>query len=236
MNKPLIGVTPSQNSKNNDLYIRPTYMRAISHAGGIPIILPLEASTEDLKQLTAALDGFLFTGGPDIYPFYFGEETLAACGDISPARDKMELELLSLVMETGKPILGICRGAQLINVGLGGDIYQDLPSQFKEDFPIAHQQPFYYTSPSHKVTVMDKTKLKEIVKDSELPVNSMHHQAIRNAAPGLTVSAYAANHLVEAVEMPDYPYLLGVQWHPEYLWETMEAAASLFRSFVDACR
>ena len=236
MEKPLIGLTPSHDLKNNDLNMRPTYMRAVSHAGGIPVILPLEASTEDLRQLSACLDGFLFTGGPDIHPFHFGEETLAACGDVSPARDQMELELLSLAMETKKPILGICRGVQLINIGLGGDIYQDLTSQFKEDFPVAHRQPFHYTTPSHKVTVMEHTKLKAIVKESEIPVNSMHHQAIRNVAPGLIVSAYAANHLAEAVEMPDYPYLLGVQWHPEYLWETFKSAAALFDSFVDACR
>lgn len=236
MQKPLIGLTPAHDTKNDDLNMRPTYMRAVSHAGGIPVMLPLEASTQDLEQLAKTLDGFLFTGGPDIHPFYFGEETLSACGNVSPARDKMELELLSLVMKTGKPILGICRGVQLINVGLGGNIYQDLPSQFKEAFPIAHTQPFYYTSPAHRVTVVDNTRLMEIVGEKEIPVNSMHHQAIRKVAPALTVSAYAANSLVEAVEMPDYPFLLGVQWHPEYLWETIEAHSNLFHAFVDACK
>lgn len=235
MKKPIIGLTPSHNVKNDDLMMRPTYMRAIKNAGGIPIMLPLEASKEDLMQLVKTLDGFLFTGGPDIHPFHFGEETLQKCGDISVPRDHNELTLLSLVMEAKKPILGICRGVQLINVGLGGTIYQDIFSQFKEDPPLAHVQPFHYTSPCHKVKIVPGTKLNKIVGEQEISVNSMHHQAIKDVSPKLLVSGYASSGLVEAVEMPDYPYLVGVQWHPEYLFPAMDAAARLFSSFVKAC-
>ena len=124
MKKPLIGVTPSLDQETKDSTCRPTYLAAIRHAGGIPVILPLKAETEDLKQLVETLDGFLFTGGPDIHPFYFGEETHEKCGNVSPERDQMELSLLPLVMAAKKPVLGICRGIQLLNVGLGGTLYQ----------------------------------------------------------------------------------------------------------------
>ena len=138
MKKPLIGVTPSLDQETKDSTCRPTYLAAIRHAGGIPVILPLKAETEDLKQLVETLDGFLFTGGPDIHPFYFGEETHEKCGNVSPERDQMELSLLPLVMAAKKPVLGICRGIQLLNVGLGGTLYQDIPSQVTREFPIAH--------------------------------------------------------------------------------------------------
>lgn len=234
--KPLIALTPYYNMEKEEPYMRPAYLRAIRAAGGIPLILPLESKTEELEQLVDTFDAVLFTGGPDLHPFYFGEETQAHCGNVCLKRDTMELELLSLVMAAKKPVLGICRGIQLLNIALGGDIYQDIPSQFHEDFPIAHTQPFYYDTPSHTVSVVPGTLLSDITQCSELKVNSMHHQAVRKTAAGLTVSGYAPGHLTEAIEKPDYPFFLGVQWHPEYLWEQDAAAARIFATFVDACR
>lgn len=234
--KPLIALTPYFNMDQDEPYMRPAYLKAIRAAGGIPVILPLDLAGEDLEQLTETFDGFLFTGGPDIHPFHFGEETQAHCGNVCLRRDEMELELLKLVMAAGKPILGICRGVQLLNIGLGGDIYQDIPSQFHEEFPIAHSQPFYYDIPAHTVSVTPGTLLADIARSGTLKVNSMHHQAVRKVAPGLIASGYAPGELVECVEKPDYPYLIGVQWHPEYLWEKDEAAARLFSTFVAACR
>lgn len=235
MKKPLIGLTPSHQTDTNDLQMRPTYLKALTAAGAIPVVLPLTADRGDLRQLADILDGFLFTGGPDVHPFRFGEETQAHCGSVSAARDEMELSLLPLVMEAGKPILGICRGVQLLNISLGGTIWQDIPSQVEADFPLAHAQPFDYTLPSHTVTVTPNSRLAEITKTETLPVNSMHHQAVKDTAPGLTVSAVSSDGLTEALEMADYPFFLGVQWHPEYLWEKQEAAARLFSAFVSAC-
>lgn len=236
MKKPIIGLTPSHNTDTNELQMRPTYLKALTAAGAIPIVLPLTASSGDLKQLAEALDGFLFTGGPDVHPFLFGEETHARCGSVSAARDQMELALLPLVMEAKKPVLGICRGVQLLNIGLGGTIWQDIPSQTASDFPLAHTQPFDYTLPSHTVAVTPESLLARITGEETLSVNSMHHQAVKDVAPGLIPSAVSSDHLIEAVELPDYPFFLGVQWHPEYLWEKQEAAASLFTAFVTACR
>lgn len=235
MKKPLIGLTPSYDEKNGDLKARTTYLKALKAAGAIPLVLPLTGCLEDFKQLTDLLDGFLFTGGPDVHPFVFGEETLAGCGAVSPERDEMELKLLPLVMERQKPVFGICRGVQVINIALGGDIWQDISSQVHFKTPIAHSQPFSYSSPSHTVRLLEGSRLAQITGLLKLSVNSMHHQAVRKVASGLLASAYSADGLVEALELPDYPFFVGVQWHPEYLWERDESAEKLFRSFVSAC-
>lgn len=238
MNKPLIGLTPNHDPATGDISIRPTFLRALKSAGAIPVLLPLEYSAEDMSRLVDTLDGFIFTGGPDVHPFYFGEDTHECCGKVSPVRDSMELGLLSLVMKAGKPILGVCRGMQLINIGLGGTIYQDIKNLFPNASSIAHNQPFAYEIPAHTVNVEPGTKLSSITGLSDggsLKVNSMHHQAVKAIAPGLTISAYARDGLIEAMEHPEYPYLVAVQWHPEYLWEQDLDALRLFQSFVGAC-
>lgn len=234
--KPLIALTPYFNMDTNEPYMRPAYLKAIRAAGAIPLILPLDLKEDDLEEIAETFDGFLFTGGPDIHPFYFGEETQAHCGNVCLRRDQMELALLKLVMKTQKPILGICRGIQLLNVALGGDIYQDIPSQFPQDFPLAHTQPFDYVMPSHKVTVVPGSLLSRLTGCETLHVNSMHHQACRRIAPGLIASGHASGGLTEAIEKPDYPFFLGVQWHPEYLWDQDPAMKQIFEAFVKAAR
>lgn len=236
MNKPLIALTPSHDTVSNDLRMLPAYVKALEAAGAIPVLLPLPAAAEDLKRLADTFDGFLFTGGPDVHPFLFGEETHRNCGSVSALRDQMELALLPVVLETGKPILGICRGIQLLNIGLGGTIWQDIPSQVESDFPICHSQPFDYSLPAHTVTLSAGSLLAKITGEEKLSVNSLHHQAVKHVAESLTASAVSADGLVEAVEMRSYPFFVGVQWHPEYLYEKNEAAARLFRAFVEACR
>lgn len=236
MRKPLIGLTPAHDMESGDVKARPTYMRALKAAGAIPVVMPLDASEEDLKQLSQDLDGFLFTGGPDVHPFLFGEETQAHCGNVSPARDQMEISLLPMIMELQKPILGICRGIQVLNIALGGNIWQDIPSQVTRDFPLAHSQPFSYDMPCHTVALTDGSLLARISEGSSIEVNSMHHQAVKDLAPGLIASAYSTDYLIEALEMPDYPFFIGVQWHPEYLWEKNKEAFRLFQTFVKACK
>lgn len=236
MSKPFIGLTPSHDLKSDDLAMRHTYLDAIAHAGGIPVVLPLKATREDLSAIAEELDGIVFIGGPDIHPSRFGEETHANCGNASLIRDALELNLLSITMEQKKPILGICRGIQLLNVALGGTLYQDLPAQWKEDFPIAHEQPFHGSVTCHSIDVVPDTLLSAIVGEEKIQVNSFHHQAVKDVAPALKVCGYAPNHLIEAVELPDYPFFLGVQWHPEYLFSVNAAAEKLFAAFIDACR
>ena len=234
--KPVILLTPYFNTERDEPYMRPAFLKAVRSAGGNHVIIPIALTETDLAQLLEGADAVLFTGGPDVHPFFFGEETQAHCGNVCLRRDELELALLRLAMEAKKPILGVCRGVQILNIGLGGDIYQDIPSQFKEEFPIAHTQPFAYDIPSHTVSVTPGTLLARIAQNSVIKVNSMHHQAVRRVAPGLTASGHAPGGLVECVEKPDYPFFIGVQWHPEYLWEQDKAAERLFGMFVEAAR
>lgn len=240
MRKPVIGLTPGHNTDSQDAFMRPSYLGALTAAGAIPVMLPLESAPEDYRQIAEMFDGFLFTGGPDPHPTLFGEETHRQCGSVSIKRDAMELALLSQVMAVKKPVLGICRGIQIINVGLGGTIYQDIPSMFyensehKPDFPLAHQQPYDYKTWSHTISLDPKSRLAQICGSKTLKVNSMHHQAVKDLGPGLVACGTAPDGLIEALEMPDYPWLFAVQWHPEYLWEQDGSAALLFESFVAA--
>lgn len=239
MPRPLIGLTPGHNTENQDIFMRPTYLKALSDAGAIPVVLPLVSSDEDLEQLVRTFDGFLFTGGPDPHPFLFGEETHRSCGNISVRRDSMETALLKKVMKTGKPVFGICRGIQIINVVLGGNLYQDIRAEYQDGqtgdaFPVAHSQPCDFHTPAHTVTLSPDSRLAQICGCRTLKVNSMHHQAVRDLAPGLAACAIASDGLIEAVEMPGYPWLTAVQWHPEYLLED-PAARRIFENFAASC-
>ena len=236
MKKPVIGLTPAHAIENDSVSLMPTYIRAVENAGGVPVIFPLELSVENLTVLVNLCQGFIFTGGPDPHPFLWGEDIQKGCGPISVKRDQMELSLLSIAMEQKKPILGICRGAQLINIGLGGDIYQDIDSQYHAVFPIAHHQPLPPTSTSHHIDVREGSLLEEISgTNGRIQVNSNHHQAIRKLAPNMVVGGIAPDGLIEEIERKDYPFLIGVQWHPEYLCETDNTSRNLFRRFVEVC-
>ena len=236
MKKPVIGLTPAHAIENDSVSLMPNYIRDVENAGGVPVIFPLELSVENLTVLANLCQGFIFTGGPDPHPFLWGEDIHKGCGPISVKRDQMELSLLSIAMEQKKPILGICRGAQLINIGLGGDIYQDIDSQYHAVFPIAHHQPLPPTSTSHHIDVREGSLLEEISgTNGRIQVNSNHHQAIRKLAPNMVVGGIAPDGLIEEIERKDYPFLIGVQWHPEYLCETDNTSRNLFRRFVEVC-
>ena len=178
--KPLIALTPYFNIERDEPYMRPAYLKAIRAAGGTPLILPLDLEEDDLLQIVNTFDGFLFTGGPDIHPFYFGEETQAHCGNVCLRRDRMELTLLKLVMKARKPILGICRGIQVMNAALGGKIVYDIPG---------HRQKAPGNLPHHIVSVTPGSILHRTTGKLSLPVNSFHHQASAEPADGLIVSA-----------------------------------------------
>lgn len=235
MKKPLIGLTPLYDTEQEKLWMRPNYMEAVEAAGGIPLVLPLSKDPADIAALARLCDGFLFTGGPDVHPARFGEETLRFCGAINEQRDNLELALLNEAQTLQKPVLGICRGIQLINVGLGGTLYQDIPAQV-EGLPVAHSQQRPYTVPIHTVTVEPDTPLAEIAGPGELLVNSMHHQAIRELAPSLRCAARSKDGLVECVYLPGHPFFLAVQWHPEYLWKEYQVQQKIINRFVDASK
>jgi len=234
-NRPKIGVTGHISKDNPNLSITQSYMEAIFACGGFPLLLPVKGNDDLWLEAAREMDGFLFTGGGDVSPSCYGEDTLQCCGEISPLRDVMELDLLRAVLPTGKPILGVCRGIQLLNVGLGGTLYQDIYQQNAQSFQQQHTQKLPDYLPAHDVLIEEGSLLHRIVKTLRLPVNTLHHQAVKDCAPGLAAVAKSSSSLIEAVEKKDHPYFLGVQWHPERMWHVDAAAKAIFESFIDAC-
>lgn len=235
MKKPIIGLTPQFDYEKNRIWVSPNYLNAIYAAGGIPIMLPLHTDKESLKIAANVCDGFLFTGGPDISPFRYQEETIAQCGVVVPERDQMEEDLFSIIIDADKPILGICRGVQILNVFLGGTLYQDIPAQFSSPIQLAHSQASGNSVLSHSVIVEEDSLLHEIIPKEYIQVNSFHHQAIKDLAPSLKVAGKAMDSLIEAVYHPGKKFFLGVQWHPEHLYKTDEDTMNLFKAFIQAC-
>ena len=236
--RPIIGITPSLETNESKIYTPTSYPKAVIAAGGTPLFFNFTRDDEMIEQYAALVDGVVFSGGDDVNPATYGEEQIWACGDIVPLRDDFEIKLLKVLIEKypDKPILGICRGAQVINVAMGGTLYQDLRSQVEGSIRHQQQQSSHYAS--HKATVTEGSKLQGIYGSNEIMVNSFHHQAVKTIGEGLVVTAKASDGVVEAYEKPDHPYFIGVQWHPERQVEGPHHPEHkpLFQSFVDACR
>ncbi len=233
--KPLIGILPLYDSIKKSIWMYPGYPEGITAAGGIPVILSILNCDEDIEAIADRLDGFVFSGGQDVDPRHYGEALLKYSDEIYPPRDQLELRLLRAVMDRDKPILGVCRGLQLINVALGGTLYQDINKQVKRDLPIQHFQQNNYEYPVHEVNIETNSRLYEIIGTETIRVNSMHHQAIARLAPQLIAAAASGDGLVEAVEIRNLTFGLAVQWHPEFLWQQDESTLKILLAFVDAC-
>lgn len=209
-----------------------SYVKAVMQAGGIPVLLPNNTDLSCVEELAAGLDGFLLSGGGDVDPALFGERATARLGAVTPRRDDFELALARYVLnETDKPVLGICRGIQVMNVAMGGTLYIDLP----DDGKLCHSLTMYPRNiRTHDVKVISETRMEEIMEGHMGRVNSFHHQALRDVADCFLVSAVSAeDDVVEAVELPGERFTVGVQWHPEELTEFPEAR-KLFQRFVEA--
>ena len=230
--KPVIGLIPLIDEERESYWMLPGYMTGISRAGGIPVMLPLEMDDNDIRQAAASLDGFLFTGGHDVSPSLYNEEKLPECGSVCLERDHLEQRLFVCARKMDKPVLGICRGIQMINVLLGGTLYQDLPSQTNSN--VEHHGKPPYDRPVHKISVIPGTPLFERC-GSTMNVNSYHHQAIKTLAEGLTVMAYAEDNIVEAVYDRAAQFLWAVQFHPEFAYLTDPDCLKIFEAFVTAC-
>ena len=237
MKKPLIGIT-TRNSKDADghptVSIQHSYVNAIIQAGGIAVPVPSILLEEDFLRLYSELNGILFTGGGDISLDHFSGSNHPRIDGIDEARDTPELTLVRAATEDGKPYLGICRGAQLMNVALGGTLYTHIPDQLPgaldHDYPGNMRKVIV-----HPVNVDETARAAEIFGETLLNVNSLHHQGLKDIAPALRVAGHAPDGLVEVVEIPDHPFAIAVQWHPEWLTD-QPAMQRLFRSFVDASR
>jgi putative glutamine amidotransferase len=212
------------------------YSRVVASAGGLPVMIPLLDDEATLRALYDRLDGLLLPGGLDLDPATYGEPRRPDCGRVDPDRDRVELQFARWAIAEGKPVFGLCRGLQIVNVALGGTLYQDIAAQFsgaiKHDcFPTAGYARDHL---AHEVTVSAGSRLGTLIGAASLRVNSMHHQAVKELAPGLLPSAVAPDGVVEAVESPDQPFLLGVQWHPESLVERDLRMRRLMAGFVEA--
>jgi putative glutamine amidotransferase len=233
---PVIGLT-TYNDKNKYGYpisaLSHRYITALTGAGGVPLLIPSGLTDEALKAVLERLDGILLTGGGDISIERFRGEFHPRLDGIDPERDATEFALLQGAVDSGKPFLGICRGFQMVNVALGGNLYTDiqdqLPGAIKHDYDSGSQRQFL----AHDVVVEESSYLAGILGETNLKVNSLHHQGVKDLASALRPVAYAPDGLVEATELPGHPFGIAVQWHPEWLTD-QPAAKRLFQAFVAA--
>ena len=233
--RPLIGITSDLGHSSlgrPQSQLNAAYSRALVQAGAAPLVISSDIGLQACSTLVSRLDGFLFSGGGDIESWRYQGDPAAPLIEVSPSRDELELGLLRLAIQTGKPFLGICRGCQLVNVALGGSLYEHLDTE--PAGPIRHNIPGTESAvPAHKVHVESGTLLAKIVDRGELDVNSHHHQGLRAIPTALRVSALAPDGLAEAVELSRVPFGLAVQWHPEWLTH-QECTRRLFSAFVSA--
>lgn len=220
--RPVIGITG--NYENQKCTIAEGYYQSVLQAGGIPVIIPPfripnvngKKVLHDLEDYLDSLDGILFSGGGDINPLLLGEQPILQLHSVCPERDEQELLLARLAADRQIPILGICKGIQVITAALGGELYQDIYSQ-AEGVSIKHSQDMPREDASHTIQIDADTMLHEVFQQDEIAVNSFHHQAVKSAAPGMRVSARSTDGVIEAVESTEYKSILAVQWHPECL-------------------
>ena len=231
---PIIGITTNQ-AKNG--YGQPTimlmqsYVNAVMQAGGVPVLIPSLIAEDGWDAVYSRLDGILFSGGGDIGLEFSPGEPHPRIDDVDLARDSIELKLVQAASTDGKPFLGICRGCQVMNVALGGTLYTHIPDQLPN--ALDHSYPGNMrTVLVHEVKIEEGTRIAEIFGEPIIKVNSLHHQGLKDIAPALRVAGQAPDGLVEAIELPDHPFGLAVQWHPEWLTD-QETTRNLFRKFVE---
>ena len=235
LRKPVIGVTPALNEEETRISLNRNFPEVLLACGALPVILPMTDEPAMIKEMIEACDGFVITGGGDIDPRCFGQQPRPCCGGVSPDRDAFELPLARMLHgRHDKPVLGICRGAQVMNVALGGTLLQDIATDFGAPV-LAHRQKSLARYSSHGVAVRAGTLLRRIIGDSA-EINSLHHQAAHEVPAPLVASAYAPDGVIEAVESTTHPFFLGLQWHPEIMWHTDKTAISIFLTFVAACK
>lgn len=243
--KPLIGVMPKYLTADrlpktvsscDSLLVADNYYQAIMAAGGIPVLLPITEDEAVYDDFFAMVDGFLLTGGADLDPsLYGGDCENDKLGVHVGKRERVEFRVLDFAFAHDVPILGICRGIQLLNVYKGGTLYEDLaehlPELDEEGQPVKHWQDIDYSLPSHRVHLEEGSLLSNLLDTVEVTTNSMHHQGLRRLAEGIEVLAHGPGGLVEAIRVPELSFAVGLQWHPEYLGKH-ECMNRIFERFV----
>ena len=240
--KPIIGITSERTSTPDSppccSSVATAYSDAILAAGGAPILIPLYSGQDSsaLRATVDVMDGILLAGGEDVHPAAYNAAAHPRLGTTNETRDAQELELIRLAVKYSKPLFGICRGLQVINVALGGTLYQDIASELPGAHPHAQEDmPEAWHRLVHDIRIEPQSRLAGLLGIQTLPVNSLHHQAIRDLASGLTASAHASDGIIEGIEMPAHPFFLAVQCHPEMLVTTAPLPwMKLFEALVRA--
>jgi putative glutamine amidotransferase len=235
MNKPIIAITPMYDDDQDTITMLPEYMDAVYASGGLPVIFPLNIEEKDICSLVSKFDGFLFTGGHDVNPSLYGEKKQDFCGEPNDAKDSLEAVLFREALKYDKPVLAICRGFQFINAVSGGSLYQDIDSQLDPDIRIIHRQKKPYEAACHNIEILPGSLLHSIVNTGSMDVNSLHHQAVKALASSLKACAVAEDGIVEAAWMPSKKFVLGIQWHAEFLYKRDHLSFEIFRRFVESC-
>lgn len=229
MSFPLIGLTTYGRGEENRFYLPAPYVDAVRRAGGIPLLLPPGESHHD--ELLDKLDGLILTGGGDLDPTLYGGAAHPMIYMVNPERDQSELSLVKRSLESGLPTFGICRGSQVINVALGGSLVEHLPDVVGEMTP--HRLPPREPT-SHPIRLDSGSRLAKMLSQLEFNAPSWHHQAVRRLAPGLRSVAEAPDGTIEAIELPDHPWLIGVQWHPELAADKEPLHQKIFDELIRA--
>ena len=236
--KPLIGILTNLLTVESGvltgterIYVNRDYVSSILRAGGTPILLPIIPDLEAMCQQVEAVDAILISGGQDVHPHHYKEEPSHLLESACLERDDYETAVIKHAVQLQKPIFGVCRGMQLINVVFGGSLYQDIATYFPSP-SFQHNQKFKKEDPSHTVDIEQNSWLSLVFEKEGILANSFHHQAIKDLAPGFRVSAWAKDGVIEGIEKIDGSFAVGVQWHPEMMTEQHPDMHKLFCAFV----
>lgn len=234
--RPLVGIACGYDYEKNKIYLKDGYYDAIFQSGAMAVLIPPAKEGDALESIVERCDGVMITGGPDVDPKHYGESVFPANGEICPCRDDAEIRIIKKTLALDKPLLGICRGIQILNVAYQGTLYQDIFSQAKDKKLVAHSQkaPFWY--PTHSIELEKESHIAKIFGKSQTRVNSWHHQAIKALAPGFKITAKAEDGIIEAIEHQEKKFVLGVQWHPEMMWQKDPESLKIFQYFIEYCQ
>ena len=229
----LIGITP--NMKDDQYNVAQIHSDIMEDLDAIPFILPYVEKEKTIDSVVTKLDGLYVTGGDDIDPTFFNEEPIEGLRYIIRKRDMFEQKLIQKMLQQNKPIFAICRGVQILNIATGGDMYQHIYGQIKKQL-LQHEQCASRNHPSHFITIKEGTILYEMMQKKRMKVNSFHHQANRKVKQPMIVSATASDGIIEAIESATHNFVIGVQWHPEFLYETDIGTRTLYKTFIKKCK
>lgn len=234
--KPVIGITAAFDFEKSTSNLREDYYEAIIQCGAVPVIIPVTEVKSVWVEYLDICDGIILSGGPDVDALQFGQSNMPYTKEISPARDNMELFIARQALAVDKPLLGICRGIQVLNIASGGSIYQDIYAENNSgNSLIQHCQAAPRWFQVHTVEILENNCLFGIFGRQTLKVNSFHHQAVREVAPGFLVNACSEDGIIEAISNESKRFVLGVQWHPENLWRKDKIHLKLFERLVAVC-